>query len=139
MAKKVTLGFFGDDLRLEPLKNYEISENGKKIKVHTGGKNHWHVGFGTTSFLEFPVRYPWSFWKTSYKRIYLAHKDAKNCIDFHTDKVEGPDPELVKRQASTIIVDKIGKTKQETPTFIYILLVINLLFSFLIAHVLGVF
>ena len=91
--------------------------------------------FDNTSFIDFPVRYPWSFWKTSYERIYFARKLAKKCVNFKTGELSGPSPEFVKEMAAKVMLDKLNKQKQETVWQIWLILVVSI---FTLLQVMGV-
>ena len=134
MVRKVKLAIFDADLKVT-IKKYPISDSGNHILVTKGGKQNFMPSFDNTSYLEFPVRYPWSFWKTSYQRIYYARKLAKKCVDFKTEKIEGPSPEFVKEMGTKVMLDRLNKQKQETGWQIWLLLAVSI---FTLLYVMGV-
>lgn len=126
MTRKVKLAIFDADLKTT-IKKYEISESGNHILVKSGGTEHFMPSFDHTSFLEFPVRYPWSFWKTSYERIYFARKLAKNCVNFKTEALAGPSPEFVKEMGMKVMLDRLNKQKQETVWQMWLILAVSII------------
>jgi len=134
MARKLKLAIFDADFKAE-IGKYPISESGNQILVKSGGKEHFMPSFDHTSFLDFPVRYPWSFWKTSYQRIYFARKLAKKCVDFKTETLAGPSPEFVKEMGTKVMLDRLNKQKQETAWQIWLILAVSL---FTLLNVMGI-
>ena len=110
MARKVILAVFDNDLRVK-LKKYELSEDGTKIKVKSGGEGHWMPSFDNDSFIEFPYRALSSFWKISWRRVYFVKKRGANCVNFKTDPttVSGPDPEQAKEAIGATLLKELGK------------------------------
>ena len=134
MARKVKLAIFGADLKAT-VKNYPVADSGNQILVTKGGKRHFMPSFNNESFIEFPVRYPWSFWKTSYQRIYFARDLSKKCVNFKTEELAGPSPEFVEELGVKVMLDRLNKQKQETVWQIWLILAINVL---ILLHTLGV-
>ena len=134
MTRKIKLAIFDADLKAT-IKKYPISDSGNHILVTKGGEKHFMPTFDNTSFIEFPVRFPWSFWKVSYERIYFVRKLAKNCVDFKTEKIEGPSPEFVKEMGAKVMLDRLNKQKQETGWQIWLLLAVSI---FTLLSVMGV-
>ena len=134
MTRKVKLAIFDADLKATT-KKYPISDSGNHILVSKGGTEHFMPTFDNTSFIEFPVRFPWSFWKVSYERIYFVRKLAKKCVDFKTEKIEGPSPEFVKEMGAKVMLDRLNKQKQETGWQIWLLLAVSI---FTLLSVMGV-
>ena len=134
MTRKVKLAVFDADLKAT-LKKYPISDSGNHILVTKGGEKHFMPSFDHTSFIEFPVRYPWSFWKTSYERVYFARKLAKKCVNFKTEELSGPSPEFVKEMGMKVMLDRLNKQKQETVWQIWLILVMSI---FTLLYVMGV-
>jgi len=134
MTEKVKLAIFGADLKAT-IKKYPISDSGNNILVTKGGENHFMPSFDHTSFIEFPVRYLWSFWKTSYQRIYFARRLAKKCVNFQTGELAGPSPEFVKEMGTKVMLDRLNKQKQETAWQIWLILAICL---FTLLNVMGI-
>ncbi len=126
MTRKVKLVIFDASLKAT-VKDYPISDSGNHILVKKGGENHFMPSFDNTSFVDFPVRYPWSFWKTSYVRTYFARKLAKKCVDFQTGKITGPSPEFVTEMATRVMLDKLNKQKQETAWQMWLILGISMI------------
>ena len=134
MTRKVKLAIFDADLKATT-KKYPISDSGNHILVTKGGEKHFMPTFDNTSFIEFPVRFPWSFWKTSYERIYFVRKLAKKCVNFKTEEIEGPSPEFVKEMGAKVMLDRLNKQKQETGWQIWLLLAVSI---FTLLSVMGV-
>ena len=134
MDRKVKLAVYDADLRAT-VKNYPLSKNGNKIIVNKGGKGNFKPSFDNNSFIEFPVRYPWSFWKISYQRIYFARSLAKKCVNFKTEELAGPSPEFVEELGVKVMLDRLNKQKQETVWQIWLILGINVL---ILLYTLGV-
>ncbi len=116
MTKKVEIAVFDKDLKVRTLGKFPVSQDGTKISVKKGGKGNFAPTFDNESFIEFPKRFG------GWKRIYLVRKGAKSCVNFQTEDVEGPDPELVIEAAESEILRGIGKEKEETPIIIYLIL-----------------
>ena len=132
MTKKVKLAIFDIDLKARTVKKYPVSESGDKIKVKSGGEGHFMPSFDVESYIEFPRRSFPALWRISWDRVYFARKGAKSCVNFDTEKVAGPDPELVLEAAGTEMLRNLGKEKSETPMISYIslaLLIIILLYQ----------
>lgn len=126
MSKKVILAVFDKDLKARTYGKYPISKDGSKILVRAGGKRNFNPTFDNDSFIEFPYRSLLSPWKTSFRRVYFVRNGAKACVDFQTETVLDPDPELVIKAAENKILQSIGSEKTETPLILYVLLLIVL-------------
>ena len=125
MARKVKLAIFDNDLKATVGK-YEISKDGTKISVVSGGEGHWMPTFNNDSFIDMPYRSIFSLWKVSYNRQYFVKKKGKKCVNFKTGEVSGPDPEQLKEAIGTTLLSELGKDKTETPMIWYIMLLILL-------------
>lgn len=117
MTKKVEVAVFDKDLRVRTLGKFPISQDGTKISVKKGGKGNFAPTFDNESFIELPKRF-FGGWR----RIYFVRKGAKSCVNFQTEEVDGPDPELVIEAAESEILRGIGKEKEETPLILYLIL-----------------
>ena len=126
MSKKVILAVFDKDLKARRYGKFPISKSGSKILVKTGGKRNFNPTFDNESFIEFPYRSLFSPWKTSYRKVYFVRNGAKACVNFQTETVLDPDPELVIKAAENAILESIGSEKTETPFILYLLLLIVL-------------
>ena len=126
MSKKVILAVFDKDLKARKYGSFPISKDGSKILVRTGGKRNFNPTFDNDSFIEFPYRSLLSPWKVSYRRVYFVRNGAKACVNFQTETVLDPDPELVIKAAENAILVSIGSEKTETPLILYVLLIIVL-------------
>jgi len=135
MARKVTLAIFDNDLRIKQGK-YELSKDGTKIIVKSGGEAHWAPSFDNDSFLEFPYRALTSPWKLSYRRIYFVKKKGSECVNFTTGKVTGPSEEQLKEAIGAIAFKNLGKEDKETTLISY--LTLGIAFIILLSQ-LGVF
>ncbi len=115
MTKKVEVAVFDKDLRVRTLGKFPLSQDGTKIVVKKGGKGNFAPTFDNESFIELPKRFG------GWRRIYLVRKGAKSCVNFQTEDVKGPDPELVIEAAESEILRGIGKEKEETPIILYLI------------------
>lgn len=123
MARKVQVAIFDNDLRCNVGK-YDVSDDGTKIRIKSGGEGHFMPTFNNDSFLEFPYRAFTSFWKTSYRRIYVVKKKADSCVNFKTGEVPIPNPEEQKEAISKTLLGKIGKPESDGLLWWQILLLI---------------
>ena len=119
MTKKVKLAVFDKDLKIRRFDKFPISKSGDKIVVKKGGKSNFKPSFDNESYLEFPQ--PW-YLGGGWKRIYFVRNSAKECVNFKTETIGGPDPDLVIEAAESAILQNIGKDKEEIPFIIYIIL-----------------
>jgi len=115
VTKKVTLAIVDKDLKARTVKQYPVSDSGEQIKVMSGGEAHFMPYFDNDSFIEFP-RPRWM--GGGFKKVYFAKKGAKKCINFKTETVHGPDPEDMKRAVASSLLDKLGKEKQDFPSWL---------------------
>ena len=122
MSKKVKLAIFDKDLKARTVKKYPVSDSGEQIKVKSGGEGHFMPSFDNESFIEFPKKAFPALWRISWDRVYFVRKGAKTCVNFKTEKVEGPDPELVLEAAGTEMLKNLGKEKTETSLITYMML-----------------
>lgn len=122
MANKVTLAIFDNTLKAT-VNKYEVSKDGTKIVVVSGGEGHFMPSFNNDSFIEFPKK-KWEIWKPQWTRIYFVSKKGKKCVDFSTTPptVSSPDPEQLKIAVGSTMLGQIGKDKQETPLVIWLIL-----------------
>lgn len=116
MSKKVTLGILDDDLRIRTLKKYPLSDNGKQIKVVSGGEGHFMPAFDNDSFIEIPKTFLGK--QVGWQRIYLAKKLAKKCINFRTEEIFLPDIEQLKISLGATMLNKIGKPEEPFPVWV---------------------
>lgn len=131
MTRKVKLAVFDIDM-IASVKYYPVSDSGDHIKVVKGGESHFMPQFDNTAYLEFPR----SWYKGGgTERLYFARKGSKKCINFKTEVVAGPDPELVKQAAGATMLKDLGKEKQDTSMIQWITLAVVV---FTLLKVLGV-
>jgi len=116
MTKKVKLAIFDKDLKARTYANFPLSKDGSRISVRRGGKRNFNPTFDNESYIEFPKRFG------GWKRIYFVRNGAKACVNFKTEKIAEPDPELVMEAAEAEILKGIGKDKQDTPLIQYMIL-----------------
>ncbi len=137
MARKVTLAIFDNDLRVKQGK-YELSEDGTKIKVKSGGEAHWMPSFDNNSFMEFPYRSPFAPWKISWRRVYFVKKKGSKCVDFATDPptVTGPSEEQLKQAIGAVAFGNLGKEDNQPTWITYATLAISALTFLLVSGVL---
>ena len=136
MTRKVTLAIFDTDLKAT-IGKYELSDDGTKIKVKSGGEAHWMPTFDNDSFIEFPKK-RWEIWKPDWTKIYFVKKKGSKCVNFTTDPadVTGPDPEQLSEATGAVMLSKLGKQEQETPLISYATLVIGVI---ILLRLFGVF
>ena len=115
------------------VKKYPVSDSGDHITVVKGGEGHFMPKFDNTSFIEFPRKF--LFWNIGYEKMYFARKASKKCVNFKTETVSGPDPELVKIAAGATMLKDLGKEKQDTSMIQWITLAAVIL---ILLKVLGV-
>ncbi len=127
MTKKVKLAIFDKDLKARTYENFPLSKDGTRISVRRGGKRNFNPTFDMDSYIEFPERSLVPPFPIKWKRVYFVRNGAKACVNFQTEKVEGPDADLVMEAAEAEILKGIGKDKQETPLILYIILAAVLL------------
>lgn len=139
---KVKTAVFGSDLRVT-LKQYPLSKNGNKIDIVNSGEAYFMPEIGPTSFLDWPSYKRFLLFGTrTYKRIYFTRKKAAKCVDFGNEEgiVYGPDEEQIKKANLNILATKIGQDQGITiPWYLTVILIVDTVFLFIIAHVLGVF
>ena len=82
MTKKVKLAVFDRDLKARQYGNFEVTDDGSKIRVRTGGKRNFNPTFDNDSFVEFPRRSFLPPFKTTWDRVYFARNGAKACVRF---------------------------------------------------------
>lgn len=137
MTRKVTLAIFDNDLRVK-LKKYELSEDGTKIKVKSGGEAHWMPSFDNDSFIEFPYRSLLSPWKTSWRRVYFVKKRGAKCVNFKADPttVSGPDPEQMKEAIGATLLKDLGKDDNTVTWISWATLAVSVLILLVVSGVL---
>lgn len=123
MARKVTTAVFDNDLRCK-IGKYEVSEDGTKIRIKSGGEAHFMPTFDNDSFLEFPSWKKYLFFgERTYKRVYIVMNKAKECVNFRTDSWDGPDLEQLKNSIAATSLDKLGQPQPHFPSWmIYLIL-----------------
>ena len=109
MTKKVKLAIFDKDLKARTVGIFPVSKDGSRISVRRGGKRNFNPTFDNESYIDFPKRFG------GWKRIYFVSNGAKACVNFSTETVSGPDPDLVIEAAESAILQNIGKDQEETP------------------------
>ena len=122
MTKMIKLAIFDKDFKARTVAKYPVSDTGEQIKVKSGGEGHFMPSFDNDSYIEFPKRDLSSFWRVSWDRVYFVSKGSKACVNFKTEKVEGPDPELVKIAAGSTMLKDLGKEKSDTALITYVML-----------------
>lgn len=126
MAKdKVLLAIYDNDLKCRTVKKYEISDSGTQIKVQSGGDGHFMPKFDNDSFLELPsVKKFIFFGPRTWKRYYFVKKKGEKCVNFQTGEAFGMSPEEAKKAVGSTLLREIGKTKQEIPFIMYLILMV---------------
>ena len=122
MTKKVKLAIFDKDLKARTFESFPISKDGSRISVRRGGKRNFNPTFDQESFIELPYRSIIPPFSTKWNRIYFVRNGAKACVNFKTETILEPDPELVMQAAEAEILKGIGKDKQDTPMIQYIMI-----------------
>jgi len=138
LTSKVKVAVFDKDQRIRKLQNCEISQDGSKIKISKGGKKHWYPEFDNTSYLEFPYRSLFSFWKISYSRIYFVRTYASKCLNFQTSNVPDVDLEEIEKAARNDILKGIGSEEKDTPMLLYAILALVFLSFLILLNISGV-
>lgn len=131
MKRKVKLAIFDIDGKAS-VKSYPVSDSGDRIKVVKGGENHFMPKFDHTSFIEFPK--PW-YKGAGTERVYFARKGSSECVNFATEAIGGPDPELVKIAAGATMLKDLGKEKIEMTWQSWAVLATNII---ILLYVMGV-
>jgi len=138
MSKKLNVAIFDNDLRCE-IKKHEVSEDGTKIRIKSGGEGHFMPTFDNDSFLEFPRRKKYLlFGEKVYNRYYIVKKRAAACVNFKTEppKIGIPDPEQLKQANMNFLATQVGKDRsQDVPWYAWIQLA---LIGFLVLMQMGV-
>lgn len=134
-ARKVRLLVFDNDLR-GTLKKYPVSESGTRIKVKSGGTEHFMPEFGFKNRLE--IKKPW-YQGGGYLQIYLAKKKAEACIDFTTEQPEIPLPNLeeLKDATNNYLGSKLGKDAQKADWQIWAVLFLQFMMIGLLLRIGG--
>ena len=125
LARKVKLAIFDNDLKAT-IGKYELSEDGIKIRVQSGGEAHWMPFFDNDSYIEMPK--PW-YKGGKWERLYFVKKKAKKCVNFQTDPptVYGPDEEQIKKAVAATIVHKLGESEPPFPIWMFYLMLLLVL------------
>jgi hypothetical protein len=121
-TKKVRLAIYDKDLKARTYKKFDLTNDGAKIRVKTGGKGNFNPEIDNDSFVELPKRAFLRPWITNWQRIYFVPNWGKKCVNFQTSKVLDPDPDSVRKAASTTMLNNLGKEKAETSLLTYIML-----------------
>ena len=133
MVEKVNVAIFGSDLKVAPIKTYEVNESGSQIRINPkGGKGHFMPAFTNSSYLDIPTFKKYLlFGAMKYKRIYFVRKMADACVDFFTPFVPIPDPKQVMEAANSVLIKNFGREETGTPWYVWPILIFSLL-SFLV-------
>lgn len=125
-SDKVQVAIFDNDNKIRTLKKYEVSEDGTKIRIVSGGEGHFMPVMNSTSFLEFPSRKRYLVaGPRSWDRIYFVKNKGKRCVDFSTEEVFGPSPEESKKAIGASLLEQIGERPPPFPIWlIYLILLI---------------
>lgn len=118
MTKKIKVAIFDASQRAE-IKNCEITDDGQKIRIKSGGKAHFMPSFDNTSYLDMKTT-------LGYKRIYFVRKNASSCMNFQTEKVPMPDPKQVIDATGAELVTNFGKEKIDIPWYVYLIMLLLL-------------
>ena len=124
MPEKVKLAVFDQDLVVRKYGKFELSSDGSKIRVISGGDAHFMPQIGNTTHLDFPRRSLLPPFKKYLERIYFVRNTASRCVDFATEEVASPDPQEVMKAAGAKVASNWGKEKTETPLLLYIILAV---------------
>ena len=122
MPDKVKLLIFDQDLIVRKSGKFQLTSDGSKIKVVSGGESHFMPQIGNTTYLDIPRRSIIPPFRRYYQRHYIVRNSAKRCVDFATEEVSMPDPEEVMKAAGAKVASNWGKDKTETPLLLYIIL-----------------
>lgn len=127
MANKVRVAVFDAGQRAI-IKKCEITDDGSKIRVKSGGKAHFMPEFDNTSYLEF--KRPW-YLGGGTKKLYFVRRMASKCVNFQVQKNEAvdismPDPKQVMDATDSNLIKNFSKEDNVTPWYIWVLLLILL-------------
>lgn len=121
------MAIFDGDLKARTYRNFPVSDDGARIIVRSGGKRHFAPTFDNDSYIELPRRRLLAPWTFAWNRIYFVRSGSSACVNFKTEAIPGPDPELVKKAAGSEMLKNIGKEKAEVPIISYITLLVVIL------------
>jgi len=140
MVEKVNVTIFGADLQASIIKQYEVDDTGSKIRINPkGGKGHFMPAFTNTSYLDLPSFKKYLFFGSrTYKRVYFVRKMASACVDFFTPFVPLPDMKQIMDAAESEIVKNFGKENNDTPWYVWPILIFSGLGFLLILATSGV-
>jgi len=140
MNKMVNVAIFDNDLRCE-IKKREVSDDGTKIRIKSGGEGHFMPTFDNDSFLEFPRRKKYLlFGETLFKRYYIVKKRASACVNFKTDPptIGLPDPEQLKQANMNFLATQVGKDRSsDVPWYVWVQLGLILFLTLMQMGVIG--
>lgn len=118
MSNKVKVALFDKDLKVE-IKKFSLSSDGQRIDIQQGGKGHFKPIIGPTTYLD--IKRPW-YVGGGYQRVYFAMKWSKECVDFATPKVHGPDPSAVMQAARAEILRSKAEEAQAVHWSVWVML-----------------
>lgn len=119
MTRKVKVALFDKDLRTE-IKTYPLNSDGTKLEINpTGGKGYFMPEIDTDTYLD--IKRPW-YTGGGYQRVYFVMKWAKECVNFKTGDVKGPDPKVVMDAASAQILKNKAEDAQAVHWSVWIML-----------------
>lgn len=96
MTTKVETAVFDRDLKAREFKKFELTDDGSKIRIRSGGKRNFNPTLDNDSFIELPFRSLLTLWKISWRRIYFVRNGARACVRFRKK------PSLLSREIKTI-------------------------------------
>ena len=128
MSKKVNLIIYDKDLKARTTKKFPISADGSKIEVKIGDAE-FSPTFDNESFIDIRKRSLLMPWRTYWERFYFVPNYGSACVNFQTKTILDPDPKIVMKAAKAEIISNWGKTKQETPMILTIILLVVILIA----------
>ena len=115
MSSKVRLSIFDRDNKVRTSGLFELTEDGSKIRVKSGGTANWNPELDNDSCLYFRRRKWYAPWIKEWIPEYYVRKNATKCVNFKTESVDGPDLELVEDVCDLLMMEKLNKSKAQQP------------------------
>jgi len=128
VSNKVTLIIYDKDLKARTVKRFPVSADGSKIDVKIGDST-FSPTFDNESFIDIRKRSLLMPWRKYWERFYFVPNYGSACVNFQTETVLEPDPKIVMQAAKAEIISNWGKTKQDTPMILTIILIVLILIA----------
>lgn len=135
MANKVKVAFVDKDLKIRTIKRYELSQDGERINIYPkGGKGNENPTFEHTSALAFRKRSLIPPFSVYYEDMYFLRTGGTSCLDFKGVGVTISDIDVdrIKASIGATLLDTIGQSKEQYPSWVIWLILLLSIFSMLI-------